>query len=1505
LDVNISRKGFPKEVSCRVTNSVLKYLEAHGYNVDSLLDGLAPPFDRAYLTDNSNWVPFDTALKISRAAAALTGDNAVMFKVGQSIPFLNPLGGIESIFRKLTGPRMVYKLAPRYSRLFDRTIQLKAAVNGRNLAVFEIVPGAPEARSAKESCYFAQGVLSAIPELWDLPPAEIREKKCLHAPPDGRVNPDVEYHAGSCVFEMRWQPLPSWYLRTRDNLLSMLLPASNRIRVMEESLRSIDRQNIELIARNKQLAAVREIAISVDKVRTLDEALTLTVEQSREIDGVRLVLVQKMDEARQNVITPYASRIRPDNSKVLSAIKKMGLDLEKMLTSPNGNSLSFPLSKLKVAQEYNKKPRVMIIPTVAELLDGVWPRALCDGIQKIVGIKQCVIIPLMVEGGSWGHMLFFLAEDVPVDILEMIGGHCAQAIKNIIALTNLEARNTELVASNKLLAAVREIAVGVDKVKTVDEALSLAVEQAREIDGIRFVLVQALDATGEYITTPYYSKIRRQNALKAIRAIGLDPEKELGKNPTSNRFSIKLSKVKIARDYIQNPRVIVLTSLAELLSGVWPRTICEAIQAILKVKKLVMVPLLVENKLWGNMLFFLTGEVPVDILEMISTHCAMALTNILNLDSLIIRNTELTASNKLLAAVREIAIGIDKVRTIDEALTLTVERSREIDGVRLVLVQQLDESREYVITPYYSKIRPESKVVVEAIKALGFDPEKEMGKSSTSKLLRFPFSKLKAAQDYVKNPRVIAMPSLAELLDGIWPGKLCDAIQKILQVNKLVIVPIMVEGESWGNMLFFLTHDVPENLLEMIGAHCAQAIKNIIYLNNLEVRNDELSALNRIAGITSKSLDMQTLLNDTVTEIKQIFKADAASVYVSESPGRPLKLVAQCGLPEVVVKQIAVVPLDAVPGGKFFTSGENIKAGIFEDFKNDLPRISGHLAGKGPTQYMVSVLHFGTTRYGTVTVLRDGTKKFGEDEQSLLLSIANQLALSLANSRLHTDVIKRADEAEAARNSLEELFKKHEITEAQLRDSEERYRTIFESANDLLILIDNHGRILNINARIEEIAGYSSEEILGKDFSTLTGMITPWNIAIIVKNFISLKMGKKIPVFDVEMLRKDGETRIIQINAVAVRHEGKIIGALAILRDVTDIKQAEENLRSQKDLIDRVLATIPNAVLLLDKDYRAVMVNEAFCSLFKVVKNGIEQKAVEFITGQPGIKLEIEKALKRKAKNYNTEIRYVIDSVQKILYIHVFPMKDENLLLVINDVTEEREKQERLYLTDRLASIGEMASGVAHELNNPLTSIIGLSGMLVNKDTPPSVKEDLDAIGSEAQRCAAIVRNLLTFARKHSLKKEPVQLADVVGDVLKLRAYEHKRNDITVENSLNGGLPKVLGDYYQMQQVFLNLILNAEAAMLDAHGRGVLKISAETAGENVKISFADNGPGIPRENLGLIFNPFFTTKEVGKGTGLGLSIVYGIITSHGGKVYAVSEPGNGATFVVELPAILN
>jgi len=227
--------------------------------------------------------------------------------------------------------------------------------------------------------------------------------------------------------------------------------------------------------------------------------------------------------------------------------------------------------------------------------------------------------------------------------------------------------------------------------------------------------------------------------------------------------------------------------------------------------------------------------------------------------------------------------------------------------------------------------------------------------------------------------------------------------------------------------------------------------------------------------------------------------------------------------------------------------------------------------------------------------------------------------------------------------------------------------------------------------------------------------------------------------------------------------------------------------------------------------------------------------------------------------------------------------------------------QQRALTASHLASLGELASGIAHEVNNPLASIVLYTQLLMEEDLPAKTKSDVMSIYESAVRAIHIIRRLLTFARQQLQHKMATDINEMVAVTLELRKYALETSNIEVRTELAPGLPLTLADPGQIQQVFLNIVLNAEAEMKLSHGKGRLFITTKLVDNTIKVSFTDDGTGITGENMSKIFDPFFTTREVGEGTGLGLSICHGIVADHDGKIYAESEPGNGATFYVELP----
>ncbi len=243
----------------------------------------------------------------------------------------------------------------------------------------------------------------------------------------------------------------------------------------------------------------------------------------------------------------------------------------------------------------------------------------------------------------------------------------------------------------------------------------------------------------------------------------------------------------------------------------------------------------------------------------------------------------------------------------------------------------------------------------------------------------------------------------------------------------------------------------------------------------------------------------------------------------------------------------------------------------------------------------------------------------------------------------------------------------------------------------------------------------------------------------------------------------------------------------------------------------------------------------------------------------------------------------------------------ENLERMVAERTQQLERaQARLVQSEKLAALGELVAGVAHELNNPLTSVLGYAQLLEAGELEgEDARRALGIILQEADRARRIVQNLLTFARQRAHERGPVDVNAAIEQTVALRRYELERAGITFVLDLAADLPAIEGDLFQLQQVFLNLINNAAQAMAGSGGR--IEIRTARAGDRVRIEVADTGPGIPPEHLHRIFDPFFTTKEVGQGTGLGLSISYAIIRDHGGEISAENRPEGGARFIIELP----
>ncbi|GBE31896.1 sporulation kinase A [bacterium BMS3Bbin05] len=363
---------------------------------------------------------------------------------------------------------------------------------------------------------------------------------------------------------------------------------------------------------------------------------------------------------------------------------------------------------------------------------------------------------------------------------------------------------------------------------------------------------------------------------------------------------------------------------------------------------------------------------------------------------------------------------------------------------------------------------------------------------------------------------------------------------------------------------------------------------------------------------------------------------------------------------------------------------------------------------------------------------------------------------------------------------------------------------------------------------------------------------------------------------------------------------------LSILKKEKDEELQRQSLlfkqiyRSQK-WWQHIIDAITDYLFVINQDCRILRTNKAFADLFGREPADIIMKPYYELFG---LEEPHEWCVMPKGKNDYCP-RSVERELNNVVYlISCFPIyfdEHDAVVYILKDITETRRLKDQVYHLDKLSSLGTLTSGVAHEINNPLTGIIGYTEMLLMKNGDETTKKYLHNIYDSAIRCKRIVENMLTFSRQTPSQKGVEDINDIIDKTIELHEYWLKSTNIEIIRNY-AEVPSVSVDRQQMQQVILNLLINAEQAIAEADRRG--RIEFETAyDDNSKqtvITVSDNGKGIPQEILPRIFDPFFTTKPVNKGTGLGLSIAHGIIAEQGGAIEANSVPGEGTSFIIRL-----
>jgi two-component system NtrC family sensor kinase len=508
-----------------------------------------------------------------------------------------------------------------------------------------------------------------------------------------------------------------------------------------------------------------------------------------------------------------------------------------------------------------------------------------------------------------------------------------------------------------------------------------------------------------------------------------------------------------------------------------------------------------------------------------------------------------------------------------------------------------------------------------------------------------------------------------------------------------------------------------------------------------------------------------------------------------------------------------------------------------------------------------------------VLCLVDLSRELSTTERQLVEALAGHAAMALENVRLFSRV----------------------------EQSRKQWVEDFDAISDFIVVHDAGNRVLRLNRALAEALGLRPTEAIGYEIDRLEILDSPPKEG-------HCPFCRNSRLAHEEFIHEAGE-RTFLISASRIHNaQGNDWRTIHVMKDITDRRVAERRYRRERDFNKNILNNTQSMILVLDTAGLVSYANRRCFEAGYREQDLLGQPLVELVAParRPLLAEALERTLQGAALD-NLEIPLFRGSGTPGQFsISLSPMRDEqgeinSVVVVMTDITDAASLQAKLMHTEKMAALGQLVSGVAHEVNNPLAAIVGFTDLLLeNPAVPDDAKEELQVILQEAQRTRVIVQNLLSFARQMPAQREPAQVNTILKQTMKLRAYDLENHGVELTEKYAVELPTIIGDPHQLQQVFLNILNNAYDAVQEIRRIGKIEVQTLDRGDKIEVIFRDNGPGISQ--IDRIFDPFFTTKEVGKGTGLGLSICYGIIQAHRGEIIAKNNPnGDGSTFIVRLP----
>jgi two-component system NtrC family sensor kinase len=739
-------------------------------------------------------------------------------------------------------------------------------------------------------------------------------------------------------------------------------------------------------------------------------------------------------------------------------------------------------------------------------------------------------------------------------------------------------------------------------------------------------------------------------------------------------------------------------------------------------------------------------------------------------------------------------------------------------------------------------------------------------------------------------------------------------------IKSLLLVPLVSRDQTIGLLALDYATKAQQftsaqvDLATTIGSQVAITIENARLYEQERKRATQLSVINEVGRCATSSLDLDELLQETAAAIRERFNYHFVSILMVNEEAEELEQRAEAA------RYAYMRTLGYRQSFNDGLLGWVARAGepaLVNDVAMDARYLEGFPARPFTKSELVVPIRLDSRVAAVLDIQSADLHAFDSADLLSVQAIADQLSVAMRNARLFQETKRSLNELSALHEMALAATSSLDLAEILDRIIGALERTLGFS-NLSLMLIDEEEQRLKVRAG----TGYdpqvtnSAQPGLGEG---ITGWVAqtgqPSNVPDVTADpryivadenvrselCVPLKTGDRIiGVLNVESVEPAAFTDD------DVRFLSTLAGQLAVT--IENARLFQQVARSEKDW-ENTFQAITDGIAIYDAEFRIVRANPALADILETTPEGcIGKRCYEIFPHCQGPTRTSCPHRSTMETGGSRSIEVDVPDLGKTLHITSFPIHDEGgnvkgAVHNIRDITQQKVLRSQLLQTEKLAAIGQLISGVAHELNNPLTSVMGYAQLLQAADVSDEVRDDLRRIYQEAQRSARIISSLLTFARKETVEKLYTDVNQVLIDTINLRAYQLKVDNIELVTELDEHLPWTMVAPHQLQQVFLNLINNAHQAMLDCRGGGRLVVRSETDGDVIRVKVLDNGPGIPEDTLGKIFDPFFTTKEVGRGTGLGLSIAFGIVRDHGGHIWAESEVGSGTTFTVELPIL--